>query len=78
MLVTVLLWASAFVAIRHAEREFSGGSLSLGRLLVASGVLGLVVLLGHPALAHRAHQVHPAWHNTFVRLARCYERRKAS
>jgi drug/metabolite transporter (DMT)-like permease len=43
--VTVLLWASAFVAIRHLGREISPGPLSLGRLLVASAVLGIVVLL---------------------------------
>jgi drug/metabolite transporter (DMT)-like permease len=42
--VTVLLWASAFVAIRHVGEQFSPGPLSLGRLLVASLVLGLVLL----------------------------------
>lgn len=42
--VTVLLWASAFVAIRHIGREVSPGSLTLGRLLVGSLVLGAVVL----------------------------------
>ena len=42
--VTVVLWASAFVAIRHVGREFSGGALSLGRLLVGSAVLGAVLL----------------------------------
>ena len=34
--VTLLLWASAFVAIRHLAGTFSPGSLSLGRLLVGS------------------------------------------
>jgi drug/metabolite transporter (DMT)-like permease len=43
--VTVLLWASAFVAIRHVGREISAGPLALGRLLAAAVVLGLVVLL---------------------------------
>jgi drug/metabolite transporter (DMT)-like permease len=38
--VTVVLWASAFVAIRHAGQEFSAGALSLGRLLVGSVLLG--------------------------------------
>ena len=32
--VTLLLWASAFVAIRHLGHDFSAGALSLGRLVV--------------------------------------------
>jgi drug/metabolite transporter (DMT)-like permease len=38
--VTVLFWASAFVAIRHVGHEFSPGALTLGRLLVATVLLG--------------------------------------
>lgn len=38
--VTVLLWASAFVAIRHVGATFSAGALALGRLTVGSTVLG--------------------------------------
>ncbi|SDS41378.1 DMT family transporter [Actinopolymorpha singaporensis] len=41
---TVLLWASAFVAIRHVGAHLSPGALSLGRLLVGSVVLGVVML----------------------------------
>jgi len=41
--VTVLLWASAFVAIRHVGTQLSAGPLALGRLLVGSAVLGLLV-----------------------------------
>ncbi|MPZ62447.1 MAG: EamA family transporter [Propionibacteriales bacterium] len=41
--ITVLLWASAFVVIRHVGAEVSPGALSLGRLLVASLLLGAVV-----------------------------------
>jgi drug/metabolite transporter (DMT)-like permease len=41
-LITVLLWASAFVAIRHVGHELSAGALSLGRLLVGSLLLGVV------------------------------------
>lgn len=41
--VTVVLWASAFVAIRHVGHEFSAGALSLGRLLVGSLLLGVFV-----------------------------------
>lgn len=42
--VTLLLWASAFVAIRHLAGAFSPGALSLGRLLVGSVALGGLVL----------------------------------
>jgi drug/metabolite transporter (DMT)-like permease len=42
--VTVLLWASAFVAIRSAGRDFSPGPLALGRLLAAAAVLALISL----------------------------------
>jgi drug/metabolite transporter (DMT)-like permease len=40
--VTVVLWASAFVAIRGAGHYFPPGALALGRLLVGAAVLGLV------------------------------------
>lgn len=43
--VTVLLWASAFVGIRAAGAEFSPGALALGRLVIASVVLGVLVLV---------------------------------
>ncbi len=43
-LITVILWASAFVGIRYADRDFSPGALALGRLLVGSMALGLIVL----------------------------------
>ena len=42
--VTVVLWASAFVAIRSGGRYFDPGSLALGRLLAGSLVLGAVWL----------------------------------
>jgi drug/metabolite transporter (DMT)-like permease len=42
--VTLALWASAFVAIRHLGHDFSAGALSLGRLLVGSVALGTVAL----------------------------------
>ena len=41
---TLLTWASAFVAIRHLGATVPPGSLSLGRLLVAVAVLGVLVL----------------------------------
>lgn len=42
--VTLVLWASAFVAIRHLGHDFSAGPLSLGRLVVGALVLGAVAL----------------------------------
>jgi drug/metabolite transporter (DMT)-like permease len=42
--VTLILWASAFVAIRHLGGSFSPGALSLGRLLVGTLALGAVLL----------------------------------
>jgi drug/metabolite transporter (DMT)-like permease len=52
--VTVGAWASAFVAIRGAGRDFSPGALALGRLVCGVVVLGVVSLLrreGWPARA---------------------------
>ena len=44
VVVTVVLWASAFVGIRAVGPSFSPGALTLGRLAVAAVVLGSVVL----------------------------------
>jgi drug/metabolite transporter (DMT)-like permease len=52
-LVTVALWASAFVGIRSAGRVFAPGALSLGRLLVAGAVLGAVILARGERLPRR-------------------------
>jgi drug/metabolite transporter (DMT)-like permease len=41
---TLLAWASAFVAIRGVGEELSPGALALGRLLVGTLVLGLLLL----------------------------------
>ncbi|HET9140291.1 DMT family transporter [Actinophytocola sp.] len=52
--LTMLLWASAFVAIRAAAPHFSPGALALGRMLTASVVLGAILLIrreGWPARA---------------------------
>jgi drug/metabolite transporter (DMT)-like permease len=48
-LVTVVLWASAFVGIRAASVDLGPGALALGRLAVGSIALGIVVLLRRPA-----------------------------
>lgn len=52
-LVTVVLWASAFVGVRAAGEDFTGGPLALGRLVVASLVLGVVVLARREPLPAR-------------------------
>jgi drug/metabolite transporter (DMT)-like permease len=43
-LVSVVLWAAAFVGIRAAGRSFSPGALALGRLALGSVLLGAPVL----------------------------------
>jgi drug/metabolite transporter (DMT)-like permease len=52
-LVTVCLWASAFVGIRYAGRELSPGPLALARLLVAGLALGALVLARREPLVRR-------------------------
>ncbi|HET9417442.1 MAG TPA: DMT family transporter [Candidatus Limnocylindria bacterium] len=54
-LLTVMLWASAFVGIRAVADDLSPGSFALGRLLVAAAALGVIVALRRPALPrHRS------------------------
>ena len=43
VVVTLLAWASAFVAIRGVGEDFSPGALALGRLLIGTAVLGLLL-----------------------------------
>jgi drug/metabolite transporter (DMT)-like permease len=52
-LVSVCLWASAFVGIRSAGRDLSPGALALGRLFVGSVVLGAFVLARRERLPRR-------------------------
>ncbi|MGW4159282.1 DMT family transporter [Streptomyces sp. NPDC004788] len=52
--VTVVLWASAFVAIRSAGAAYSPGALALGRLLAGALVLGLVLVIRREGLPPRA------------------------
>ena len=42
--VTLVLWASAFVAIRHLGHDVSPGALSLGRLLIAAVALSVLLV----------------------------------
>jgi drug/metabolite transporter (DMT)-like permease len=52
-LLTVCLWASAFVGIRYAGRELGPGPLALARLLVASVALGTLMLIRRPPMVRR-------------------------
>jgi drug/metabolite transporter (DMT)-like permease len=52
-LITVTLWASAFVGIRSAGRDLSPGALTLCRLLIGSVVLGALVLARREPLPAR-------------------------
>ncbi|MEV4193833.1 DMT family transporter [Streptomyces toxytricini] len=50
---TVFAWASAFVSIRSAGAAYSPGALALGRLLAASLVLAVFLLLRREGLPRR-------------------------
>ena len=52
-LVTVTLWASAFVGIRAVVDDFSPGSLAVGRLAVGSIALGILVAIRRPQMPSR-------------------------
>src|SRR6478609_11871568 len=52
-LLTVTLWASAFVGIRSASQHLSPGALALGRLAIASLALGSIVLWKREPLPSR-------------------------
>src|SRR4051794_17461926 len=53
-LLTVCLWASAFVGIRDAGHHLSPGALSLGRTLTASIVLGVLTVARREAFPPRS------------------------
>jgi drug/metabolite transporter (DMT)-like permease len=46
VVITVLAWASAFIGIRGVRDDLSPGALALGRLLVGTLVLGLLLSRG--------------------------------
>jgi drug/metabolite transporter (DMT)-like permease len=52
-LVTVVLWASAFVGIRAAGEDLSPGALSLARISLGSAILGGFVLARRERLPRR-------------------------
>ena len=58
--ITVVLWASSFVAIRHVGTEISAGALSLARLGLGSIFLG-VLLLRRPRPAVRRWPTQRDW-----------------
>lgn len=43
--VTVVAWASAFIVIRGIAPYFTGGAVALGRLVVGTVLLGVVVII---------------------------------
>ncbi|TPX05327.1 EamA family transporter [Schumannella luteola] len=45
MVFTILAWASAFIVIRGTAPEIGGGALALGRLVVGSLALGVLMLV---------------------------------
>jgi drug/metabolite transporter (DMT)-like permease len=51
--LAVTVWSSAFIAIRYSGRDFGPGELALGRLLVGSVALGLLVLIRREPLPSR-------------------------
>ncbi len=53
-LTTVVLWSTAFIGVRDAGHQLTGGALSLGRLTVGSVALGVVVLVRREPLPPRA------------------------
>jgi drug/metabolite transporter (DMT)-like permease len=52
-LLTVVLWASAFVGIRSAGRGLAPGPLALTRLVLGSAALGVVMLVRREPLVRR-------------------------
>ncbi|MER6629773.1 DMT family transporter [Streptomyces sp. NPDC000987] len=52
--VSVVLWASAFVAIRRAGDAYSPGALALGRLLAGALTLGVICLVRREGLPPRS------------------------
>ena len=54
VVVTVILWASAFVSIRSAGDAYSPGALALGRLCIAALLLAVLALVRRIELPARA------------------------
>ncbi|MBB5159603.1 DMT family transporter [Saccharopolyspora phatthalungensis] len=54
VVITMLLWASAFVGIRYAGAYFTPGALALGRLLTGAAGLGVIMVIRGEGLPPRA------------------------
>ncbi len=50
----MVLWSTAFIGVRDAGHQLTGGALSLGRLAVGSFVLGIVVWVRREPMPPRA------------------------
>src|SRR5690348_6050760 len=70
VVVTVIAWASAFVVIRYAARDFSPGALSLGRLLVGSAALSVGMIVRRWAGRRAASGSAPLQRGRLVRPSR--------
>src|SRR5665213_2468920 len=53
IVVTTLLWASAFVAIRSARTHYGAGAIALGRLLAGAAALSVMLWVRRAALPSR-------------------------
>ena len=53
IVVTTLLWASAFVAIRSARTHYGAGAIALGRLLAGAAALSVMLCVRRAALPSR-------------------------
>jgi drug/metabolite transporter (DMT)-like permease len=53
MAITVLAWASAFIAIRSAGHDYSPGALALGRMLVATVAVMALLLVRREGIPAR-------------------------
>jgi drug/metabolite transporter (DMT)-like permease len=53
IVVTTLLWASAFVAIRSARTHYEAGPIALGRLIAGTAALSVMMWIARPKLPGR-------------------------
>jgi len=79
--VTLALWASAFVAIRHLGHDFRPGSMALGRMLVGALCLAVVALRRRPLTPPTARDwrillvIGVLWYATYMVALNAGERR---
>ncbi len=56
IVVTILAWASAFIVIRGTAPEIGGGALALGRLVVGTAALGVLMLIARRWVRPTGHE----------------------